>query len=202
MLKHRKKSTKSRSARAGVFDTTRSAVRLTTVRRTLRAWGPVTNGLTASTMAQSVGSDQLSTLVSDFGQYADLYQEYRVLGVKATIIPRYSNIPPVTSSMPPIQIAAFAGIAAVSAVTYSVAELADAQSFRMMPLFTGKYLSAVASSAENATSKLWFATGGSISALATIGLVWSLAGVCPAYYSGLPIWDTLFEFDIEFRTAL
>jgi hypothetical protein len=200
MLKHRKGTRKS--SRAGVFDTTRSAVRLTSVRRTLRAWGPVTNGITGATVAQSVGSDQLSTLVSDFGQYADLYQEYRVLGVKASVIPRYTSNIPLNVTLPPIQACCFTGISAVSAVTYSVAELADAQSFRFIPAGTAKVLTAVASSSENATSKLWFTTGGAVSPLATIGVVWSLVQGCPAAYNGVPIWDTLFEFDIEFRTAL
>lgn len=181
---------------------------MSTVRRTLRYWQGATVGVTGSTMAQSVGADQISVLVGDFAHYADLYQEYRILGVKVYLVPQYSETPSIFpagalgSALPPIQAAAFSGISAVSAITYTVQELADAQSFRMIPGASHKMLVCSASANMNPTAKLWFQTGGTVSNLGNIGVVWSLAGVCPAPFNGSPIWTTLFEWDIEFRGAL
>jgi len=159
-------------------------------------------------MAQSVGADQISSLVADFAHYADLYQEYRILAVKVYLVPQYSESPCIYPNpnygavLPPIQAAAFSGISAVSAVTYTVQELADAQSFRMISGASHKHLVCCASANMNPTAKLWFQTGGTVSALANIGVVWSFAGVCPANFNGAPIWTTLFEWDVEFRGAL
>jgi len=157
---------------------------------------------------QSVGADQISSLTAEFGHYAELYQEYRILGVKATVIPAYGFTPSLYptvvngSVLPPIQIAAFSGVSAVSAVTYSVQELADAQGMRFIAGASVKNLVGVASAEMNPTAKLWYQCNGTVSALANIGLVWSFAGACPASMNGVPIWTTLFEWDIEFRGAL
>jgi len=203
MMKHRKSASKKSRVPRTVFDTTRSATRVVSVRRTLRYWQGATSGVTSSTMAQSVGSDQISALSADFAHYAEIYQEYRILAVRATIIPRYtmqSAGSTSTTTLPPMQGCAFSGIAAVSATSFTVQELADAQSFRHRPAV--KSFTLTASANMNDTAKLWFSTQGAISPLATIGVVWSYAGALPAVYNGLPIWDTLFEWDVEFKSAL
>jgi protein involved in polysaccharide export with SLBB domain len=175
---------------------------MTTVRRTLRYWQGFTSGVGGATNVQSVGSDQIQALSTDFSHYAELYQEYRVLGVKVHIVPRFTVTSQANTTFPPIQACAFSGISAVSAVGYSVQELADAQSFRYIPGTFVKPFVCVASAKMNPTAELWFAVSGPVSALATIGCVWSYAGTLPAAYNGAPIWDTLFEWDVEFRAAL
>jgi len=159
-------------------------------------------------MAQSVGADQIIALCADFAHYGELYQEYRILGVKAHVIPAYGVTPsiyPAVSTgnvIPPIQIAAFSGISSTSAVAFSVQELADAQGMRYIAGAGPKTLVGTASANMNPTANLWFQTGGSVSAVANIGCVWSFAATCPSAFNGQVIWHTLFEWDIEFRGAL
>jgi hypothetical protein len=153
-------------------------------------------GTTGNAAAYSVGSNNV-TAAFEFSNYAVLYQDYRVRAIRVRVVPRFrDNIQTVASTPFPGCIVSGAFINGAGAST-PAAIFAEANG-KVVPEWTT--VENLATWELNPNAKLWTPTSATVTTLNQFGLQCLSTSLCPAFYTGVTIYDTFTEFDVEFRT--